>query len=61
MSDLFAAIGLALAVEGALYALFPTGMQRMMLEMLQRAPQLLRTGGVAACVLGVGIVWLARA
>ena len=61
MADLVAALGLALAIEGALYALFPEGMRRMMLDMLQRAPQLLRTGGIAACALGVGIVWLVRA
>ncbi|MFN4087954.1 MAG: DUF2065 domain-containing protein [Alphaproteobacteria bacterium] len=61
MSDLLTAIGLALAIEGALYALFPQAMRRVMLDMLQRAPHLLRTGGIAACVVGVGIVWMVRA
>lgn len=61
MKDLVTAVGVALAIEGALYALFPQGMRRMMLDMLQRAPHLLRAGGIAACALGVAIVWLVRA
>ena len=60
MEDLLAAMGLALAIEGALYALFPQPMRRAMLEILQRAPQVLRTGGLIACAAGVTIVWLVR-
>lgn len=61
MSDLWAALGLVLALEGALYALFPAAMRRAMLEVLAQPPQRLRVGGVVACVIGVGIVWLVRA
>lgn len=61
MSDLWAALGLVLALEGALYALFPAGMRRAMLEMLARPPQQLRLAGLIACALGVGLVWLVRA
>jgi len=54
------AIGLVLVIEGVLYALFPSAMQRMLADVLARPPQLLRTGGLIAACVGVGIVWLAR-
>ncbi len=60
MSDLWAAIGLVLALEGALYALFPDGMRRVLADVLAQPPGRLRTGGLVACVVGVVIVWLAR-
>ena len=60
MPDLWAALGLMLALEGALYALFPTGMRRMLLELMARPPQQVRAVGLATCVAGVAIVWLVR-
>lgn len=59
-SDLFAALGLALALEGAAYALFPEAMRRMMAQVLELATSSLRLVGLVAAVLGVGIVWLVR-
>ena len=61
MTDFFTAIGLALAIEGVLYALFPDGMKRMVTEVLAQPATNLRAFGVAAAVFGVGVVWLARA
>jgi hypothetical protein len=60
MSDLVAALGLAMAIEGILYALFPDGMRRMMERALALPPQAIRAAGLAAALLGVGLVWLAR-
>lgn len=60
MADLFVAIGLVLAIEGALYALFPEQMKSMMRFALERAPGELRTAGLAAAVAGVFLVWLVR-
>lgn len=60
MTDFVVAIGLVLVIEGVLYALFPSAMQRMLADVLTRPPQLLRTGGLIAACVGVGIVWLAR-
>ena len=60
MSDLLTALALALAIEGTLYALFPEAMQRAMLYVLDQPRGSLRTAGVAAAALGVGIVWLVR-
>ena len=60
MADLVAALGLAIALEGAAYALFPGAMKKMMLIVLAEPPNHLRTAGVAAAAAGVCIVWLAR-
>lgn len=60
MSDLFTALALAMAIEGALYALFPDAMRRMMAHVLEMPPRNLRAVGITAAVIGVGIVWLIR-
>ena len=60
MADLLSAVGLVLVIEGALYALFPEAMKRMMLLMSGQPAVLLRAAGVAAAALGVIVVWLAR-
>ncbi len=60
MDDLWAAFGLVLVIEGALYALFP----EKMIEMMRRLPMIpaasLRIAGIAAIVLGWFVVWLVR-
>lgn len=60
MSELITALGLVLVIEGALYALFPDGMKRLMALVLNQPAGSLRTAGVVAAGLGVGIVWLLR-
>ncbi len=60
MEDLIAALGLAIALEGAVYALFPDGMKRMMAQLLEQPSANLRAAGVAAAIAGVAIVWLVR-
>ena len=61
MSDLLAAVGLVLVIEGLLYAAFPNAARRMM-EMAREMPDsTLRTGGLGALTVGVLIVWLVRA
>lgn len=60
LGDLVVALGLMVALEGALYAAAPGFMR----EVLARAAELpdttLRRGGLAALVLGVAIVWMVR-
>jgi uncharacterized protein YjeT (DUF2065 family) len=53
------ALGLALALEGAAYALFPQGMRRMLDSVRAMPDSRLRLGGLAATALGVGLAWLA--
>ncbi|TLS67983.1 DUF2065 domain-containing protein [Mariprofundus erugo] len=54
MDDLFTALGLVLALEGALYALFPQAMINMMRRLPEMPPASLRLTGIVA----VGIGWL---
>lgn len=60
MSDFFTAIGLVLALEGALYAAAPGAMKEFMRQALAMPDQLLRTAGIAALAIGVFVVWLVR-
>ncbi|WP_419798163.1 MAG: DUF2065 domain-containing protein [Terasakiella sp.] len=60
MSDFFTAVGLAIALEGFLYALFPDGMKRMMMQILTLPSQNIRSAGITAALIGVTLVWLIR-
>jgi len=60
MSDLVLAVGLVLALEGAVYALFPGPVQTVMRQALELPPERLRLWGLAALGLGVLLVWLVR-
>jgi len=60
MSDLWAALGLVLVIEGALYALFPEKMLGMLEQLRSVPPAALRATGVVAVALGWLIVWLVR-
>jgi len=60
MSDFFVAIGLAIAIEGILYALFPDGMKRMMMQVLATPSPSIRTAGITAALIGVTLIWLVR-
>ena len=60
MTDFFVAIGLAIAIEGILYALFPNGMKKMMMQVLAMPSPSVRTAGITAAMIGVALVWLVR-
>ena len=60
MNDFLTALGLVLAIEGALYAAAPSSLKRMMIIALETPDGTLRTAGVVALALGVGVVWLVR-
>lgn len=60
MTDLLTALALAIAIEGALYALFPDAMKKMMLQVLAQPPGHLRAAGLLAATGGVAVVWLVR-
>lgn len=59
-SDFVVAAALALAIEGALYALFPEAMRRFVMQVVEQPASMLRTAGLLATMLGVGIVWIVR-
>jgi hypothetical protein len=60
MKDLFTALALVLVIEGALYALFPDGMKRMIAVALDIPDVTLRRAGLVLAVVGVALVWLLR-
>jgi uncharacterized protein YjeT (DUF2065 family) len=60
MSEVAAAIGLILTLEGVLYALFPEFMKRMAQQVTAMPGDTLRIGGVVSAVAGVALVWLVR-
>jgi uncharacterized protein YjeT (DUF2065 family) len=60
MFDLIAALGLALAVEGILFAAFPEGVRRAMYEAAHTPSDRMRVVGIISAVVGVVIIWVAR-
>lgn len=60
MSDVVAAIGLILALEGGLYALFPDVMKRMAQRVLETPADPLRLAGLVSASIGVALVWFVR-
>ncbi|MEH6475903.1 MAG: DUF2065 domain-containing protein [Sneathiella sp.] len=60
LENILLAGALVLFFEGALYALFPDGMKRMMMSVLQTPSLNLRVFGVVSAILGVVCVWLLK-
>lgn len=60
IGDLIVAFGLAVALEGLLYAAFPTAMKKMMLQVIGMPLSSLRVAGLIAAGAGIVIIWLAR-
>jgi uncharacterized protein YjeT (DUF2065 family) len=60
MSDLAVALGLALAVEGILFAAFPDAVKRAMVDAAQTPTERMRLVGIVSAVIGVVIVWVVR-
>jgi uncharacterized protein len=60
MTDLLTALGLMLVLEGAMYALFPDGMRRMMAYAQTLPPAQLRTTGLVLAAFGFLIVAVIR-
>ncbi len=58
--ELLAALGLAIALEGVLYAAFPGQVRRVLMSLGEISDQKLRMGGLSALAIGVFIVWLVR-
>lgn len=60
LKDLVVAIGLMLALEGALYAAIPAIMKRVMSDAMRQSDQIVRWVGFGSLVIGVVLVWLIR-
>jgi len=60
VSDFIAAVGLVLVIEGLIYGGFPSLAKKLASEVLLVPENALRVAGLAAIVIGVGVVWIAR-
>ena len=60
VAELLTALALILVIEGALYALFPDRMKRMLAQVMTMQTASLRSTGLVSAVIGVGLVWLLR-
>lgn len=60
MADLAAALGLALVIEGAAYALFPREMRRLVATLVAQPEGFLRGAGLVAALIGLTCVVLAK-
>ncbi len=60
MSDLLAALGLVLVIEGLLWAAFPSMAVRILQAAVETSESTLRIAGLATIGAGVLIVWLIR-
>ena len=60
MTDLVAALGLVLAIEGLLFAGFPGAAKRAGENIRATPDGTLRAIGLVSAVIGVGLVWVVR-
>jgi uncharacterized protein len=60
LRDVLTALALVLVIEGALYALAPGAMRRMMVRAQELPEAWLSRAGLAAAAAGVFFVWLIR-
>jgi hypothetical protein len=60
-SDLVAAIGIALMLEGVAYAAFPDAMRRAAALLFAQGEQVVRLAGLLAAVVGAAVVLATRA
>ncbi|MBV9078449.1 MAG: DUF2065 domain-containing protein [Methylobacteriaceae bacterium] len=60
MRDLLAAFGLALAIEGILFAAFPDAVKRAMVDAAASPRDRMRLVGLISAAIGVVAVWAAR-
>jgi uncharacterized protein YjeT (DUF2065 family) len=60
MSDFVVALGLALVIEGLIFAAFSANAKRAMAAVLETPDATLRIVGIASAVIGLVLVWLVR-
>ena len=60
MSDFLIALGLVFAIEGLVFAAFPTSVKRAMTHVLETSDAGLRIVGVVSALVGVVLIWLVR-
>lgn len=61
MSDFLAALGLVFMIEGLVFAALPGQAKRAMMSVMETPEATLRAIGLGSALIGLVIVWLARA
>jgi uncharacterized protein YjeT (DUF2065 family) len=60
MSEFVVSIGLVLAIEGLIFAAFPSAAKRMAANAVATPEGSLRVAGVVSALLGVVLIWMIR-
>ena len=60
MSDFLAALGLAIVIEGLVYAAFPEQMKKWLAGLLTQPSPRIRAVALACAALGLGLLWAVR-
>jgi len=60
VTELFAALGVALVLEGAAYALFPQQMRRLVAMLVTQPEGVVRVAGLASALIGLTLVVAAK-
>lgn len=60
MTDLLAALALAIVIEGLLYAAFPEQMKKMLASILSRPASTIRAAALACAAFGLVLLWFVR-
>lgn len=60
MTDFFAALALAVVIEGVLYAAFPDQMKRALAALLETPNTTIRTVALVSAAVGLVILWMIR-
>jgi uncharacterized protein YjeT (DUF2065 family) len=60
MWDFLVALGLVFAIEGILFAAFPSITKRAMTNVLEAPDNVLRVVGVVSAAVGIALIWIVR-
>lgn len=60
MNDFLAALGLAIVIEGLVYAAFPEQMKKWLAALNSQPPARVRAGALGCAAIGLILLWLVR-
>jgi uncharacterized protein len=60
MWDFIVALGLVFAIEGLLFAAFPSMTKRAMANVMEAPDNVLRVVGVVSAAVGIALIWIVR-
>ena len=60
MWDFIVALGLVFAIEGLLFAAFPSMTKRAMSNVMEAPDNVLRVVGIVSAAVGIALIWIVR-